>query len=76
MSLLGRGTPPPPHRGTLTPLIPLSLRAFKGEGEIRTEAHVRALHARGPLVQYWGEGDGFPIGAGGEREEEGCNDKG
>ena len=58
------GTPPQPHRGTLTPLIPLSLRAIKGEGEIRIEAHVRALHARGPLIQYWGEGDGFPIGVG------------
>ena len=39
-------------------MIPLSLRAFKGEGEIRIEAHVRAEHARGPLIQYWGEGDG------------------
>ena len=55
------GTPPQPHRGTLTPLIPLSLRAIKGEGEIRIEVHVRALHARGPLIQYLGEGDGFPI---------------
>ncbi len=27
-----------PPQGTLTPLIPLSLRAFKGEGETRTEA--------------------------------------
>ena len=25
---------------------------------------MRALHARGPLIQYWGEGDGFPIGVG------------
>ncbi len=48
-----KGDPPQPHRGTLTPLVPLSLRAFKGEGEIRIEAHVRALHARGPLIQYW-----------------------
>ena len=38
-------------------MIPLSLRAFKGEGEIRTEARMRALHACGPLVQYWGKGD-------------------
>ena len=41
MSLLGE-TPPQPHRGTFTPLIPLSLRAVKGEGEIRTEAEVGA----------------------------------
>ena len=27
--------------GTLTPLIPLSLRAFKGEGEEKTEAYAR-----------------------------------
>ena len=58
------GTPPQPHRGTLTPLIPLSLRAIKGEGEIRIEAHVRAEHARGPLIQYWGERDGFRLGGG------------
>ena len=56
------GTPPQPHRGTLTPLIPLSLRAFKGEGEIRIEVHVRAGHARGPLIQYWGEREGFRLG--------------
>ena len=36
-------------------MIPLSLRAFKGEGEIRTEAHVGAVHPRGPLVQYLGK---------------------
>ena len=59
------GTPPQPHRGTLTPLIPLSLRAIKGEGEIRIEAHVRAEHARGPLIQYWGERDGFRLSAAG-----------
>ena len=35
-------TPTQPHRGTFTPLIPLSLRAVKGEGEIRTEAEVGA----------------------------------
>ena len=55
---------PQPHRGTLTPLVPLSLRAFKGEGEIRTEARTGAVHPCGPLVQYWGEGDGFPTGVG------------
>ena len=27
-----------PRRGTLSPLVPLSLRAFKGEGERKTEA--------------------------------------
>ena len=25
---------------------------------------MRALHARGPLIQYWWEGDGFPVGVG------------
>ena len=64
MSLLG-GHRPQPHRGTLTPLIPLSLRAFKGEGEIRIEAHVRALHARGSLIQYWG-GMGMDSGSRGQ----------
>ena len=64
---------PQPHRGTLTPLVPLSLRAFKGEGEIRIEAHVRAEHARGPLIQYWGEGDGFPIGVGNDGWRVGCS---
>ncbi len=87
MSLLGRDTAPP-HRGTLTPLVPLSrhgrtprriydifdLRAIKGEGEIRLEVHVCALHARGPLVQYWGEGDGFPIGVGNDGKGEGWDD--
>ena len=29
---------PQPHRGTLTPFIPLSLRAIKGKGERKTEA--------------------------------------
>ena len=29
--------------GTLTPLIPLSLRAFKGDGEGRTEGYACAL---------------------------------
>ena len=41
----GEGHPPPPRRGTLTPFIPLFLRAIKGEGEIRIEGHVRAEHA-------------------------------
>ena len=42
--------------GTLTPFIPLSLRAFKGEGEIRTEGCIAALRQCIPLVQYWLEG--------------------
>ena len=25
---------------------------------------MRAEHARGPLIQYWWEGDGFPVGVG------------
>ena len=58
-------------KGTLTPLIPLSLRAVKGEGERRTEAHVRAEHARGPLVQYWGEGEGFRLLGAGMTDREG-----
>ena len=67
VSHLGEGIPLRPHggMGTLTPFVPLSLRAFKGEGEIRIEAHVRAEHAHGPLIQYWGEGrDGFRLGVG------------
>ena len=47
---------PPSLGGTLSPFIPLSLRAFKGEGERRTEAYACAMHMRMPLVQYWGEG--------------------
>ena len=42
--------------GTLTPFVPLSLRAFKGEGEGRIEAGMGALHPCRPLLQYWGEG--------------------
>ena len=40
-----------PHhpRGTLTPLVPLSLRAFKGEGERRIGACICALaHMQAP----------------------------
>ena len=35
----------------------LTLRAFKGEGEIRTEGRTDAQHPCGPLVQYWEKGD-------------------
>ena len=34
-----------PPSGTLSPFIPLSLRAFKGDGEKRIEGHVRVEHA-------------------------------
>ncbi len=37
MHSFGEEDPPTPQ-GTLTPLIPLSLRAIKGEGEEKTEA--------------------------------------
>ena len=56
--------------GDTAPFVPLSLRAFKGEGEIRIEAHVRALHARGPLIQYWWDGEGFPVGVGNDERGE------
>ena len=48
-----------PHhpRGTLTPLVPLSLRAFKGEGEKRIGAHSCAKRMSVPLIQYRGEGE-------------------
>ncbi len=53
------------RKGTLTPLIPLSLRAYKGEGEIRIEGRMGALHPCGPLIQYWGEGGmGYQSGSG------------
>ena len=53
------GEPSPPWSPSHAIGASSTLRAFKGEGEIRIEAHVRAEHARGPLIQYWGEGDGF-----------------
>ena len=52
------GISPRAPKGTLTSFIPLSLRAYKGEGERRIEAGVGATHPRLPLVQYWGEGRG------------------
>ncbi len=60
------GNIPQPPKGTLTPLVPLSLRAYKGEGERRTEAGVGATHPRLPLVQYWGGGGGMPLSPTGE----------
>ena len=49
------GCDPPPTWGTLTPLVPLSLRAFKGEGEKRIGAHSCAKRMSVPLIQYRGE---------------------
>ena len=43
------GCAPPPTWGTLTPLVPLSLRAFKGEGERRIGACICAkAHMQAP----------------------------
>ncbi len=68
------GNIPRPPKGTLTPFIPLSLRACKGEGERRTEADVGALHPRLPLVQYWGGGDsGSGMGMMGESGMQGTH---
>ena len=50
--LLRRGGPHHSAQGTLSPLIPLSLRAIKGEGERRIgHAHV-LKHMRMPLIRY------------------------
>ncbi len=47
-----------PYSGTLTPFIPLSLRAFKGEGERRIEgsacARAQALPSNSVLVEVGG----------------------
>ena len=48
MRWVGMGCAPPPTWGTLSPLVPLSLRAFKGEGERRIGACICAkahMHA-------------------------------
>ncbi len=45
-------------KGTLTPLIPLSLRAFEGEGEIKTEGCTSAKAEVQPSSLVLGEGDG------------------
>ena len=65
-------TPSPVPGEPSTPLIPLSrrsahasgassihlstVRACKGEGEIRKEARIGPGRQCGPLVQYWGKG--------------------
>ena len=49
--------PPRPLRGTLTPLVPLSLRANKGEGEKKQRGAPAPRRRCTPLVWYWGEGD-------------------
>ncbi len=59
---LGKG----PHRGTLTPLVPLSLRAIKGEGEGKTEACTCALAQVHASVWYWGSGERMDSGSGAE----------
>ena len=70
----------PPHpRGTLSPLVPLSLRAFKGEGEKRIrgtlmrKAHECAPNSvPGERKRGWGLGDvGWPssVRGGGGKEE-------
>ena len=81
--LLGERRTPQPRRGTLTPLIPLSLKAIKGEGEIRTEGDVGADAPTSPSssilgrgdrgwVSHWGKGGWgwvYAIGAGFARSE-------
>ena len=44
MSHLG-GHRPSPTGESSTPLIPQSLKAIRGEGEIRIDVHVRAQHS-------------------------------
>ncbi len=61
----GKGFPRP--RGeTLTPLVPLSLRAYKGEGEEKTERCTCTLAQvlASSLVPGRKEGVGFRIGGG------------
>ena len=54
----GRGYPSP-HRRTLTPLIPLSLKALKGEGEEKTEGSACAMAQALPSsLVLVGEGEG------------------
>ena len=54
-------TRPPPPKGTLTPFIPLSLRAFNGEGEEKTEACTCALaQVHASSFGTGGRGEGTP----------------
>ena len=58
----------PPAPGTLSPFIPLSLRAFKEEGERKTEAYACAMHMRMPLVLVLWERRGMESGLGGRND--------
>ena len=55
---------PQPSKGTLTPLIPLSLRAYKGEGEKKQRQRLALMRQPLPLVRYLGEGMDSGSGAG------------
>ena len=46
------------RKGTLTPLVPLSCRAIKGEGERRTEAEVGARAPTSASSSILGRGEG------------------
>ena len=46
-------------RGTLTPLVPLSLRAYKGEGEEKTEGCTCAKAQVHPSSLVQGRGEGW-----------------
>ena len=48
---------PTHHLGNPHPLGPLSLRAFRGEGEKRIGAHSCAKRMSVPLIQYREEGE-------------------
>ena len=50
------GDAPQPPGGTLTPLIPLSLRAFKGEGERSIGACLCVKRISRPLRSTKGKG--------------------
>ena len=52
--------------GTLTPLVPLSLRAYKGEGEEKTEASAcaRAQALASSLVLGGGKNKGMHVDQG------------
>ncbi len=52
------GIPPNPPGGTLTPFIPLSLRAYKGEGEEKTEGSACAMAQALPSSLVLGRKEG------------------